>query len=229
MQYCHDEHSTLGSQSHRHDHHHNHDHDDETEDANGDSLYPFIDTSKLRVLNAQNPLAVANPFKPFHERQDRSRFLASNDGDPELILFIPFTESVSIKSICVSGSAGDGTHPKLVKLYGTSSFRQMRYTNRDDIDFSNANELIAQQKLEVVEDDAASINYPLQARKFQGVNNVTLFIEDSYGGNKTKIYYVGLKGESKKWRHGIVECVYEARPQPADHKVKSTIGSTSLI
>lgn len=111
MQHCHDDHD-----DHNHDQtHHTHDH--EVKDANGDSLYPFIDTSKLRVLNAQDPLAAANPFKPFHERQDRSRFLASNEDDPEMILFIPFTEALSIKSICISGSAGDGTHPKVVKLY----------------------------------------------------------------------------------------------------------------
>ncbi|CAH0494033.1 unnamed protein product [Peronospora farinosa] len=219
MQHCHDEHSALGGHDHGHNHDHNHDHDDEVEDANGDSLYPFIDISKLRVLNALDPLAVANPFKSFHERRDRSRFLASNDDDPEMVLFIPFTEAVSIKSICISGTAGDGTHPKVVKLF----------TNREDIDFSNANELPAQQKLDLVEDDSANIDYPLQVRKFQGVCNVTLVFEDSYGGDETKIYYIGLKGESKKWRHGVVECVYEARPQPADHKVKDTIGPTSLI
>ncbi|ETI36124.1 hypothetical protein, variant 1 [Phytophthora nicotianae CJ01A1] len=219
MQHCHDEHAAAGGHDHDHNHDHNHDHDDEVEDANGDSLYPFIDTSKLRVLNALDPQAAAHPFKPFHERQDRSRFLASNEDDPEVILFIPFTEAVSIKSICISGSAGDGTHPKAVKLF----------TNREDIDFSNANELPAQQKLDLVEDDTANIDYPLQVRKFQGVSNLTLFIEDSYGGDETKIYYIGLKGENKKWRHGVVECVYEARPQPSDHKVSDTIGSTSLI
>jgi hypothetical protein len=118
MQHCHDEHAAVGGHDHNHDHghDHDHDHDDEVEDANGDSLYPFIDTSKLRVLNALDPQAAANPIKPFHERQDRSRFLASNDDDPEMILFIPFTEAVSIKSICISGSSGDGTHPKAVKL-----------------------------------------------------------------------------------------------------------------
>ncbi|KAK1932592.1 PITH domain-containing protein [Phytophthora citrophthora] len=114
MQHCHDDHAAVGG----HDHDHNHDHEDEVEDANGDSLYPFIDTSKLRVLNALDPQDAANPFKPFHERQDHSSFLSSNDDDPEMILFIPFTEAVSIKSICISGSAGDGTHPKAVKLYG---------------------------------------------------------------------------------------------------------------
>lgn len=216
MQHCHDEHAALGGQDHNHDH--NHDHSLEVEDADGDSLFPFIDTSKLRVLNALDPQAVSHPFKPFYERRDRSRFLASNEDDPELIVFVPFTEAVSIKSICISGCAGDGTHPKEVTLF----------TNRDDIDFSNAHELSAQQKLDLVEDETANIDYPLQLRKFQGVSSLTLFVRDSYGGVETKIYYIGVKGESKKWRHGIVECVYEARPQPAEHKVNETIGSTSL-
>ncbi|RLN93157.1 hypothetical protein BBJ28_00008434 [Nothophytophthora sp. Chile5] len=202
MQHCHDDHEQHGGHDHSHDH--SHDHDD-VEDANGDSLYPFIDTSKLRVLNAQDPQAAAHPFKPFHERHDRSRFLASNDDDPELLLFIPFT-------------------------------------NRDDIDFSSANELPAQQTLNLAEDQSANIDYPLQrlppfttlcfccrVRKFQGVSSITLFVEDSFGGDETRIYYIGLKGESNKWRHGVVECVYEARPQPADHKVKDMTGSTSLI
>lgn len=37
-----------------------------------------------------------------------------------------------------------------------------RFTNRDDIDFSNANELPAQQKLELIEDFTADVDYPLQ-------------------------------------------------------------------
>ncbi|TDH73602.1 hypothetical protein CCR75_008456 [Bremia lactucae] len=212
-------------QSHDHDHDQSHDHDHDhnhgggVEHATGDSLYPFIDTSKLWVLNALDPRAASHPFKPFHERQNHSCFLASNYDDPELILFIPFTEAVSIKSICISGSAGDGNHPKAIKMF----------TNRSDMDFSNVNELQAQQKLELIEDDTGNLYYPLQMRKFQGVSSLTLFVESNYGGDKTKIYYIGIKGESKQWRHGIVECVYEARPQPADHKIKDINGSTSLF
>jgi hypothetical protein len=36
------------------------------------------------------------------------------------------------------------------------------FTNREDIDFSNAEELPAQQKLELIEDLTADIDYPLQ-------------------------------------------------------------------
>ncbi|KAJ0402380.1 hypothetical protein ATCC90586_010011 [Pythium insidiosum] len=138
-----------------HDHSHDHDHTHEVDDPSGDSLFPYIDTSKLRALNAAEPEHVAHPFKPWHERSDRTRFLSSNEDDPELIIFIP-------------------------------------------------------------------------VRKFQGVSSLTLFVEDSIGGDDTKVYYIGLKGESKKWRHGVVEAVYESRPQAADHKVKENVGPTQL-
>ncbi|GLD98681.1 hypothetical protein PINS_up007398 [Pythium insidiosum] len=217
---CQREHDECGGHGHSHgghDHSHDHDHTHEPEDPSGDSLFPYIDTSKLRALNAAEPDHVAHPFKPWHERSDRSRYLSSNEDDPELIIFIPFTEAVSIKSICIAGGE-DGAHPKSVKLF----------INREDIDFSNASELPAQQRLELVEDLAGEIDYPLQVRKFQGVSSLTIFVEDSTGGDDTKIYYIGLKGESKKWRHGVVEAVYESRPQAADHKVKESVGPTQL-
>lgn len=86
--HCQDEHAALGGHDHSHDHDHDHEHD--VEDAGGDSLYPYVDTSKLRVLNAAAPEHVAHPFKPFHDRRDHSRFLASNEDDPEMILFVPY-------------------------------------------------------------------------------------------------------------------------------------------
>lgn len=38
----------------------------------------------------------------------------------------------------------------------------------------------------------------IRIRKFQGVSSITLFFQDSYNGDETRIYYIGLKGESKK-------------------------------
>lgn len=106
------------------------------------------------------------------------------------------------------------------------SYVPHRFTNRGDIDFTNASELPAQQKLELVEDLTAMVDYPLQyvvritlprsakcayaprelpsrfllrrIRKFQGVSSITLFVEDNFGGDDSRIYYIGLKGESKK-------------------------------
>ncbi|OQR97835.1 hypothetical protein THRCLA_06842 [Thraustotheca clavata] len=200
-----------------HDHSHDHDHDHEIEDAEGDSLYKYIDTSKVRCLNALDETQKTHPFKSAANKCDRTKYLDSNEDDPEMILYIPFTEAVSIKSICISGGA-EGLHPTSVKLF----------TNREDIDFTNASELPAVQKLDLVEDFDAHIDYPLQLRKFQGISNLSLFFENSVDGDQTRIYYIGLKGESKKWRHGVVECVYESRPQLSDHKVPDATGSLAF-
>lgn len=80
MSHCHDEHKDVG---------HDHDHDHDQNDGSGDSLYPYIDTTKLEVENATDPSAWTNPFKPFHERHDRTRPIQSHFADPELIIHIP--------------------------------------------------------------------------------------------------------------------------------------------
>lgn len=99
---------------HGHDHGHDHDHS-RPEDSEGDNLYSYIDTTKLRCLNAADPSKVGAPLKPHTERHDRERYLDSNDDDPEFILYIPFTQAVTLKSICISGGE-DGKHPRNMKL-----------------------------------------------------------------------------------------------------------------
>ena len=43
--------------------------------------------------------------------------MESNDDDPELIIYIPFTRVVKLKSISVvGGHAGEGTSPSKIKL-----------------------------------------------------------------------------------------------------------------
>lgn len=89
MQACRDDHEHHhGGQDHSHDHDHEHEH--EVEDAEGDSLFRYIDTSKVRALNALDPQHATHPFKPFHSRTDHSTWLSSQDDDPELIIYIPY-------------------------------------------------------------------------------------------------------------------------------------------
>ena len=102
-----------------------HDHT-KPEDAYGDSLFQYIDTTKVRVLNASDDNDRNIPFRPYHLRHERDACLSSNDDDCELVLFIPFTESVVIKSMCISGGQ-EGTHPRDMNLF----------VNREDIDFTN--------------------------------------------------------------------------------------------
>ena len=89
-----------------------------------------------------------NVFKPYEQRLNADKFIES-DADEQLLLVIPFTGSVKLKSIIVKGPAGEA-HPSKMKAF----------TNRDDIDFDNVEQLPAQQEWELTEDTAAAIEYP---------------------------------------------------------------------
>ncbi|RRT82970.1 hypothetical protein B296_00002363 [Ensete ventricosum] len=72
---------------------------------------------QVSALNEAVAGSVKSVFKPWNRRLDTSEgFLESNDGDPELLVFIPFTSDVKIKSISVVGGSG-GTSPSKMRAY----------------------------------------------------------------------------------------------------------------
>ena len=77
------------------------------------SLFQKIDTEQLRGLNLEEG-TVKHPFKPRDERFDTERF-ARSSADEQLIIHVPFTEIVKIKSICVIGPT-NGEAPNELKV-----------------------------------------------------------------------------------------------------------------
>jgi len=91
--------------------------DHEAEDPDGQSMYAAIDTSKVRCLNESELGACRHPFKPYSRRREAEPRLDSHDDDPELLLFVPFTRVVKLKSInIIGGHAGEGTAPTKINL-----------------------------------------------------------------------------------------------------------------
>ncbi|KAI3995479.1 hypothetical protein MKX01_029228, partial [Papaver californicum] len=68
-----------------------HDHSCEDHDCSSDfSLYKHIDLSKVSALNEAVQGSAKSIFKAWEQRLDISTgLLESNDGDPELIVYIP--------------------------------------------------------------------------------------------------------------------------------------------
>jgi len=128
--------------------------------------------------------------------------------DAELIIYIPFTGTVKLKSIMIIGGE-KGSSPKKMKVFA----------NRDDIDFSNANDAKPVQEWDLQEDFRGEIEYPTRIVKFSGISSVTIFIPQNFGSDSTTIYYIGLKGEygAPLTRQAVVT-TYEAKPQLKDHK-----------
>ncbi|XP_055820463.1 uncharacterized protein LOC129889256 isoform X2 [Solanum dulcamara] len=140
--------------------------------------------------------------------------LESNEGDPELIVFIPFTADVKIKSIAIVGGA-DGTSPAKMRAF----------INRDGIDFSDAQSMQSIQEWDLAENLQGVLEYQTRYSRFQSVGNITLHFPDNFGADTTQIHYIGLKGEATQLKRDVVaNIVYEIMPNPSDHKTRAETG-----
>ena len=194
-----------------------HSHDHEHADELGLSLRPLIDLAQVFCLNEAVENAGRSVLKLHEERLSATPSLTSPDDDPELLLFIPFTESVTLQSISIRSVTSELTAPP----------RNIRiFTNRDDMDFETAREMPPQMQLELLPPYhfvEGSIDYPCRpAGRFQNITSITIFVQDNYdesGEQPTEITFVGLKGKGTKMKRLAVEAVYESQGMPSDHKV----------
>lgn len=77
------------------------------------------------------------------------------------------------------------------------------------------------QEMQLKQDDGAKIDYPLVTTKFSSVTHLTIYIPSNFGGNSTRIYYIGLRGEfEREIREKVVIANYETRPMADDHKAE---------
>ncbi|ERN15403.1 hypothetical protein AMTRI_Chr05g59520 [Amborella trichopoda] len=193
-----------------------HDHSCEDHDCGSQwSLYKHIDIPKVSALNEATAGSVKSIFKAWELRLDTSKgFLESNEGDPELLIFIPFTCDVKIKSISVVGGA-DGKSPSKMRAF----------INRDNIDFSDAQDMTPLQEWELAENLQGMLEYQTRYSRFQSVGSLTLHFPDNFGGDSTQIYYIGLRGEATQLKRDVVATiVYEVMPNPSDHKTPTDHG-----
>lgn len=214
MASCADEH--RGHHGHGHGHSHggggggecDHQHDD-PERGFEESLLPFIDVDNITCGNEAEEGSIKNCFRPWSERSDTDKFVVS-DADEQLLVYVPFTGDVKLKSIRLLYEEGEN-RPTVMKAF----------KNREDIDFEAAEELKCVQEWDLVPcPDGDGLEYQTQITKFQGVRNLTLFFSENAGGETTKINYIALKGECKNVVRRTVITLAEFAANPADHKTE---------
>lgn len=199
---------------------HSHDHHDHGDDL-GLSLRPQIDLPAVRCFNEEIPNSGRAVLKLHEDRLSTDPNLRSQPDDPELLLFIPFTEAVILQSISIrSVVPGDANYddvapPRRIKLF----------VDRDDLDFDTARDMEPQMQLELLPPHhfvEGTIDYPLRpAGRFQNISSLTIFVADNYGGDEglsTIMTYVGLKGKGTQLRRVAVDTVYETQPMPKHNK-----------
>eukprot|EP00697_Spironema_sp_BW2_P016713 gnl/Spiro4/8103_TR4269_c0_g1_i1.p1 gnl/Spiro4/8103_TR4269_c0_g1~~gnl/Spiro4/8103_TR4269_c0_g1_i1.p1 ORF type:complete len:233 (-),score=65.43 gnl/Spiro4/8103_TR4269_c0_g1_i1:51-707(-) len=197
---CREEHE----RSHQHDCAHHHDCDHGPADAGGEeqSLFHYIDSTRVRGMNCP-PTSALRPFKPWAARNDSTQYLES-ECDPELLLFVPFTCAVKIKSICVIGG-GDSQSPNKLRVF----------INRDDLDFGTVAAMTPTQDWDLQMQNAnGALEYPTRMARFQNVSLLILHFPTNFGAPRTRIDYIGIKGEATTHRREIVHAIYELAPMP---------------
>ncbi|XP_065851550.1 uncharacterized protein [Euphorbia lathyris] len=198
-----------------------HDHSCEDHDCSSSwSLYKHIDLPKVSALNEAVHGSAKSVFKAWEQRLDiNGEHLESNEGDPELLVYIPFTSDVKIKSIAIVGGA-----------HGTSPSKMRAFINRDAMDFSDAQSMQAIQEWDLVENLQGVLEYQTRYAKFQGVASITLHFPDSFAGDISRIHYIGFKGEATQLKRDFVaNIVYEIRPNPSDHKTSAEMDNISRV
>lgn len=199
---------------------HSHDHD-HTDDL-GLSLRPKIDFDRVYCRNEEVPNTGKRILKLHEERLSAEPVLQSPEDDPELLLHIPFSEAVVVKSIAIRTA-----NARRVKLFADSTV--------DDCD--TARDARADQVLTLMPADhfaEGTIDYPCRpAGKFSHISALTIFFEDNYNDDDeqaTEVSYVGIKGRGTGIRRIAVETVYESRGMKKDHKVPDEgYGSSSVL
>ncbi|KAL2755160.1 hypothetical protein ACRALDRAFT_1071714 [Sodiomyces alcalophilus JCM 7366] len=208
MSHCHDEHS------HGHgDHDHDHDHSDDITPALQHSLYQQISFDEIITLNEAIPdSGKAIVKKTWMERMDNSPELES-DADEQILMNVPFTAQVKLHAILLRTSASPSA-PKTLRLF----------QNRDDIDFSTAEDAEPAQTFELSQtSDLQEI--PVRRALFAKVRRLSLFFPDNFSDGDedvTRIAYVGFKGEWTALGRAPAQIIYEAAARPTDHAVKGT-------
>lgn len=120
------------------DHDHDHDGKDGPDRGVEDSLYKHIFIDRVRCLNESVAESGKTVIKPWDQRFDRTKYVES-DSDQQLIVHIPFTGEVKLKSVCILGGPGESA-PAQASLF----------INRDSLDFTSIEDTKADQEFALV-------------------------------------------------------------------------------
>ncbi|KAJ7081531.1 PITH domain-containing protein [Mycena crocata] len=150
------------------------------------SLLELLDLSQLNCLNesSEHPFSAIVSAKAVNSS---TNYLLS-DADEQLLLNIPFNQSVRVRSIVIRSSAGEQA-PKRVKLL----------VNRPNIGFEDvedAEEPEVAQILDISEEDVKQ-GKPIALRfvRFQAVTSLHIFVVSNQGGTEeTRIDAVDVLG-----------------------------------
>jgi len=153
------------------------------------NLYSVINRDKVYGLNLSVPEDAKAVIKPWNEREAINKF-AESGVDDQVIFHIPFTQNVRVRSILLKLGRGEST-PRHLRIYAN---------HPNIIDFAEAETTTPQLDISLLEGEVGVTEYPLRVAAFASINSLSLFFSESVGGDVSKIFYVGFKGDIRELR-----------------------------
>ncbi|KIK09444.1 hypothetical protein K443DRAFT_671346 [Laccaria amethystina LaAM-08-1] len=163
------------------------------------SLLEYLDLSQLNCLNESSTHTFKSIVSNKAKNTSSVDYLLS-DADEQLLLTIPFNQSVRVHSIAIQSSSFDNA-PKRIKLL----------VNRPSLGFEDvedADEPEVAQVLDIPKQDV-QLGTPINVRyvRFQAVNSLHIFVSANHGGeDETRIDSIdvfGLPVETTKSLSGL--------------------------
>jgi len=158
------------------------------------NLYGCIDKTNVHGLNLTVPEDAQAIIKPWDERNDTSKY-AESGVDDQIIIHVPFTQNVRVRSVLLKLGRGEVT-PRHLRIYA----------NRTTIvDFAEAEDVTPELNISLLEGEVGVTEYPLRSAAFANVHSLSLFFSEAVGGESLTIYYIGFKGDSRSQRREATE------------------------
>ncbi|KAF5310566.1 hypothetical protein D9619_008196 [Psilocybe cf. subviscida] len=180
--------------------------------AGGDTsnLFRVIDRDNLHEssvygLNLTVPEDAKEVIKPWDLRESNDKYLDSNVDD-QMIVHIPFVENVRIKSILVKLGRGEVT-PRHLRVYANRS---------SIVDFSEAESTKPHLNISLLEGETGVVEYPVRVAAFTSVHSLSLYFNDSVGGDVSRVYYIGFKGDMRNIKRAVNSRLEVPAPNAAD-------------
>jgi len=151
------------------------------------NLFGVIDRDNVFGLNLTEPESAKEVIKPWDGRENMERWVETGEDD-EMILHVPFTQNVRVRSVVLKLGRGE-LCPRRLRLYVNAP---------DGIGFSEVESTKATQDISLLEGAETVAEYPVRVSAFASVSSVTLFFSEAPSGDLSRVYYVGFKGESKR-------------------------------
>ena len=145
------------------------------------NLNPIINKNQLRCLNEDSHYPVQNIFQ-------KEGHLQSLD-DEQLLIHIPFNETVTLWSINIISNPIEYSRPVLINLF----------INKPNMTFQDVESYIPVQEIELLPEELEpERKCLLKFTSFQRVNHLTIFVEDNDGSEVTIIENIIIYGKPLK-------------------------------